>query len=528
VAVLFISHRLDEVFEIADRVTVLRDGRRISSRPRDEVTPQRAIQEMVGREMSEFFARTEHPRGGLAIRVSGIGRTGAFADVSFEVHKGEVLGLAGLVGAGRTDVALALFGIAPAESGSVELDGRPVVIRSPREALRHGIAYLSEDRRQLGLSLPQSLTANITLATLDRYVTRLRLVDSSAERAVADRFRRRLSIRTPSLETPVERLSGGNQQKTMLAKWLNAAPTVLILDEPTRGIDVGAKAEVHHIIDELARSGMAIILISSDLPEVLAMSDRIRLFTVEGVIAGWMLAGASVPGQRCANAAGGPILCHRSQWTSSRTRSDRSTAHPIAQVKHPVALNHHVGILQQVLCVDRPEVALAGPEHDGYDVHAHLVDQARGKHLATDVTSGDLDDAVTRKLLRLGYGCLDAVDEVKRRLGVPALGLRPVRHDDHVVDPARRLPVPAVRQVEDVAADECRPDLVPVRPGVVVGGLRHLHRAALVQRDVTVGQPVEQRSGLVMLVRDEAVHRHRAVHDHLAHGALLCFGVPAN
>jgi rhamnose transport system ATP-binding protein len=275
VAVLFISHRLDEVFEIADRVTVLRDGRRISSTPRDQVTPQRAIRDMVGREMSEFFARTEHPRGGLAIRVSGIGRTGAFGDVSFEVHKGEVLGLAGLVGAGRTDVALALFGIAPAESGSVELEGRPVVIRSPREALRHGIAYLSEDRRQLGLSLPQSVTANITLATLDRYVTRLGLVDSSAEHAVADRFRRRLSIRTPSLETPVERLSGGNQQKTMLAKWLNAEPTVLILDEPTRGIDVGAKAEVHHIIDELARSGMAIILISSDLPEVLAMSDRI-------------------------------------------------------------------------------------------------------------------------------------------------------------------------------------------------------------------------------------------------------------
>jgi rhamnose transport system ATP-binding protein len=275
VAVLFISHRLDEVFEIADRVTVLRDGRRISSTPRDQVTPQRAIRDMVGREMSEFFARTEHPKGGLAIRVSGIGRTGAFGDVSFEVHKGEVLGLAGLVGAGRTDVALALFGIAPAESGSVELEGRPVVIRSPRAALRHGIAYLSEDRRQLGLSLPQSVTANITLATLDRYVTRLGLVDSSAEHAVADRFRRRLSIRTPSLETPVERLSGGNQQKTMLAKWLNAEPTVLILDEPTRGIDVGAKAEVHHIIDELARSGMAIILISSDLPEVLAMSDRI-------------------------------------------------------------------------------------------------------------------------------------------------------------------------------------------------------------------------------------------------------------
>ena len=157
----------------------------------------------------------------------------------------------------------------------MELDGRQVAIRSPREAMRHGIAYLSEDRRQLGLSLPQSLTANITLATLRRYLTRLRLVDTTAEHAVAERFRRRLSIRTPSLDTPVERLSGGNQQKTMLAKWLNAEPTVLILDEPTRGIDVGAKAEVHHIIDELARAGMAIVLISSDLPEVLAMSDRI-------------------------------------------------------------------------------------------------------------------------------------------------------------------------------------------------------------------------------------------------------------
>jgi len=275
VAVLFISHRLDEVFEIADRVTVLRDGRLISSRPRAEVTPQRAIQDMVGREMSEFFARTEHHAGALILRVEKLGKAGAFAEVSYELHRGEVLGLAGLVGAGRTDVALALFGIAPAEAGSVELNGRPVVIRSPREALRHGVAYLSEDRRQLGLSLPQSVTVNITLATLGRYVSRLGLVDRPAEQAVDDQFRRRLRIRTPTLDTPVERLSGGNQQKTMLAKWLGTEPAVLILDEPTRGIDVGAKAEVHHIIDELASSGIAIILISSDLPEVLAMSDRI-------------------------------------------------------------------------------------------------------------------------------------------------------------------------------------------------------------------------------------------------------------
>ena len=275
VSVLFISHRLEEVFQIADRVTVLRDGRLISSRPSGEVTPQSAIRDMVGRDMSEFFARSEHAPGDPVLRVDGLSRTGAFSDVSFEVRRGEVLGFAGLVGAGRTDVGLALFGVAPADEGRVELDSRALTIRSPREAMRHGLAYLSEDRRQLGLSLPQSLTANVTLASLHRYVSRLGLLDSSAERAVADDFRHRLSIRTHSLETPVEQLSGGNQQKTMLAKWLNTRPSVLILDEPTRGIDVGAKAEVHQIVDGLARSGMGIVLISSDLPEVLAMSDRV-------------------------------------------------------------------------------------------------------------------------------------------------------------------------------------------------------------------------------------------------------------
>ena len=275
VAVLFISHRLDEVFEIADRVTVLRDGRLISSRPRAESSPGLAIQEMVGREMSDFFVRNPQPLGDVVLRVERLGREGVFSDVGFELRAGEVLGFAGLVGAGRTDVGLSLFGIAPPDHGLVEMRGRRLSVRSPRQALRAGIAYLSEDRRQFGLSLPQSVTANITLATLRKYVTKLRLLDRSAERAVASGFRDKLTIRTPSLDTPVEQLSGGNQQKTMLAKWLNAEPSVLILDEPTRGIDVGAKAEVHQIVDELAGSGMAIILISSDLPEVLAMSDRV-------------------------------------------------------------------------------------------------------------------------------------------------------------------------------------------------------------------------------------------------------------
>jgi rhamnose transport system ATP-binding protein len=275
VAVLFISHRLEEVFEIADRVTVLRDGKWISSRPIAEVSTRTLIRDMVGRDESEFYARTSHTPGEPVLRVQGLAKEGAFSDVSFELRRGEVLGFAGLVGAGRTDVGLALFGIAPADRGSVELDGRKIQIRSPRQAMRNRIAYVSEDRRALGLALPQSVTANVTLATLRRYVTRLGLLNSSAERTAADDYRRKLNIRTPSLATRVEQLSGGNQQKTMLAKWLNTNPSVLILDEPTRGIDVGAKAEVHHIVDDLARAGISIVLISSDLPEVLAMSDRI-------------------------------------------------------------------------------------------------------------------------------------------------------------------------------------------------------------------------------------------------------------
>ncbi|MDH3300747.1 MAG: sugar ABC transporter ATP-binding protein [Acidimicrobiia bacterium] len=289
VAVLFISHRLDEVFEIADRVSIFRDGRHISSRPISEVTEELMVREMVGRDPSEFFVRTRTEPGDVVLSVDGLGRRGVFRDVSFEVRRGEVLGFAGLVGAGRTDIALALFGVAPADEGTITVNGTPVTIGSPTDALRHGIAYLSEDRRKLGLSMTQSVTTNITLATLDRYTSPLGLVDRSAEAADAAALRDRLGIVTASLDSPVEHLSGGNQQKTMLGKWLNAEPQILILDEPTRGIDVGAKAEVHRFVDELARSGMAIIMISSDLPEVLAMSDRIAIMRegrLEGIRSG--------------------------------------------------------------------------------------------------------------------------------------------------------------------------------------------------------------------------------------------------
>ena len=275
VAILFIGHRLEEVFQIADRVTVLRDGRWISSAPRADVTTEQVIREMVGRQIDDFFAKTETNRGELLASVRGLTRDGVFSDMNFDVYKGEVLGFAGLVGARRTDVGLALFGINPATSGEIVYEDKSVNIQSPEQAMRLGIAYVTEDRRQLGLVLPMSVVVNVTLPTLPRYLNRLGLVKRSQEAATARTYQEKLSIRTPSLNGEVGKLSGGNQQKVVLSKWLNMEPKLLILDEPTRGIDVRTKAEVHHIINDLAAQGLAIILISSDLPEVLAMSDRV-------------------------------------------------------------------------------------------------------------------------------------------------------------------------------------------------------------------------------------------------------------
>ena len=275
VAILFVSHRMEEVFAIADQVTVFRDGRHISTAPRAAATPRRAIADMVGREMGLLEPRPPATLGDTLVSVRGLGREGAFSQVSFDLRRGEVLGFAGLIGAGRTDVGLALFGIEPATAGTIALDGAPATIRTPQDAMAKGIAYVSEDRRQLGLSMTQSIAANITLPVLRRYLDRLGLVRFAREKGTAELFRRRLGVRTPSVGLAVGKLSGGNQQKVMLAKWLNTDPALLILDEPTRGIDVGAKAEVHAIIGELAKAGVGVILISSDLPEVLSLSDRV-------------------------------------------------------------------------------------------------------------------------------------------------------------------------------------------------------------------------------------------------------------
>ncbi len=274
VAIVFVSHRMEEVFEVADRITVFRDGRLISTRPSADMTPQRAIADMVGREVL-FQQRTPAKKGDVILSVKGLGRAGVFEDVTFDLRRGEVLGFAGLIGSGRTDVALALFGIQPATAGSIRLSGKDLTIHSPREAMASGIAYVSEDRRQLGLSLPMSIAANISLPSLKRYLSAFGLVRTGLERATAESFRQRLAIRTPSVDVAVAKLSGGNQQKVMLSKWLNTHPAVLILDEPTRGIDVGAKTEVHAMITALAAEGIGIIMISSELPEVLAMSDRV-------------------------------------------------------------------------------------------------------------------------------------------------------------------------------------------------------------------------------------------------------------
>jgi rhamnose transport system ATP-binding protein len=275
VAVLFVSHRLEEVFQLCDRATVLRDGRHIITAPTSQLTAADLVRHMVGRSVS-LFPRTAAKIGDVLLDVRGLTRVGAFRDISFSVRAGEIVGLAGLVGAGRTEVARVLFGLDRADAGEVHFDGKRVRFRSPSAALRAGIAYIPEDRHLDGLVSGFSIAENVTLPILPRLFPRL-FIRTSRERALAEGYVERLRIRSTGTDELVDALSGGNQQKVVIAKWLATNPRVLILDEPTRGVDIGAKVEVHRIISELAASGLGIILISSDLPEVLAMSDRIMV-----------------------------------------------------------------------------------------------------------------------------------------------------------------------------------------------------------------------------------------------------------
>ena len=274
VGIIYISHRLEEVFELADRVTVLRDGRYVDTLDVADATPQILINMMVGRSLDNLFPKADAPIGEPILEVRNLSHDGLVRDASFTLHKGEILGLSGLVGSGRSDLAQVIFGAIPADSGEILIEGRRVDIHTPREAMRLGIAYVSEDRQGQGLVLPMTVKENTTLATLTE-MTRFGLVRTNVEEEAATAAVEKLQVRTPSIHQKVENLSGGNQQKVVLSKWLLGKPKVLILDEPTRGIDVGAKAEIHRLMGELAMQGIGILMISSELPEILGMSDRV-------------------------------------------------------------------------------------------------------------------------------------------------------------------------------------------------------------------------------------------------------------
>jgi len=273
-AVLFVSHRLEEIFAICQRVTVMRDGRHVLTKPAGELTVQSVIRAMVGRDMDALFPKVDAERGKVVLQVERLTREGVFTDVSFEVRAGEIVALAGLVGAGRSEVARAIFGIDRWDAGSVEVAGRRLRPGSPTTAMGAGVALVPEDRRQQGLLMDFSIERNIALASLD-HVQRGGLIPRGAERRFARDWAVRLQLKYGKLTNPVWTLSGGNQQKVVLAKWLARKPKLLIVDEPTRGIDVGTKAEVHRLLSELAGQGVAVLMISSELPEVLGMADRI-------------------------------------------------------------------------------------------------------------------------------------------------------------------------------------------------------------------------------------------------------------
>lgn len=273
VAIIYITHKMDEVFQIADRVTVMRDGCYINSLPREQVTESELISMMVGRKIGDMFPKSNTPTQEALFQVEHLSG-GRFTDISFTLNRGEILGVAGLMGAGRTEIMRAIFGLDPLNDGTIRLKGKQLHIRNSRDALNQGIGYVSEDRRSVGLVLGMTVRENITMSNLRSYCKH-GWIRSREEKRVAEAQIHEFAIKTPSAEQIAANLSGGNQQKIVLAKTLLCLPEVIILDEPTRGIDVGAKAEIHKMISELAQQGKGVILISSEMPEILGMSDRI-------------------------------------------------------------------------------------------------------------------------------------------------------------------------------------------------------------------------------------------------------------
>ena len=295
IAVIFISHRLIEVFELAQRVTVLKDGQKVATALTQELSMGKVVEMMVGRVLSDYFPERARPEdiGDVTLRLRGASNE-ALHDIDLELRAGEIVGVAGLQGSGRTALAQAIFGVQPFRAGDMEIDGQPQLFHTPRQAIRHRFGYVTEDRKHEGLTLKQPINDNVmlTLRSLQRKLTRAFRNGTSADRDLALALAQRVDVRAPNMEREVQFLSGGNQQKVVLAKWLATDARVLIFDEPTRGIDVEAKASIHERIRELARAGAAVLMISSELPEVIGMSDRIIVMW-DGTIAGHLPAGSS-------------------------------------------------------------------------------------------------------------------------------------------------------------------------------------------------------------------------------------------
>ncbi|ACP23410.1 putative ATP-binding component of ABC transporter (plasmid) [Sinorhizobium fredii NGR234] len=273
--IIYITHKMNELFEIADEVSIFRDGKHIATKAANEVTRDEVIRMMVGRELSQMFPKTPAPIGDVVLKVRNLGLAGVFDDISFDLRAGEILGIAGLVGSGRSNIAETIFGVIPATSGSIEIAGEKVVVDSPAVAMQHGMAFLTEERKESGCFLLLNIQENMQMAALRSGYVRRGFVDQKRLSRDCDAMTSALRVKTPNMEELILNLSGGNQQKVLIARWLLTKPRILILDEPTRGIDVGAKAEIHRMISNLAGEGLAVIMISSEMPEILGMSDRV-------------------------------------------------------------------------------------------------------------------------------------------------------------------------------------------------------------------------------------------------------------
>jgi inositol transport system ATP-binding protein len=283
--IVYITHKMNELFEIADEVSVFRDGKYIGTERSADVTRDDIIRMMVGREITQMFPKETVPIGDVRLSVRHLTLDGVFRDVSFDVHSGEILGFAGLIGSGRSNVAETIFGVTPASSGTILINGEEVVIDQPKTATGHGIAFLTEDRKDTGCFLNLDILENMQMAVIGTRFVKSGFVEQGKVTKECEAMSAKLRVKTPSLDERIENLSGGNQQKVLIGRWLLTHPQILILDEPTRGIDVGAKAEIHKLITKLAGEGVAVIMISSELPEVLGMSDRI-LVMHEGRVTG--------------------------------------------------------------------------------------------------------------------------------------------------------------------------------------------------------------------------------------------------